>query len=80
VDTVTQTDALLAELRYRGSRGLTPLEALDAIGTMRLAARVYDLRQRGVVINEEIVVRGGRRYARYWLDTEPQQLMAWGDG
>lgn len=59
----TQTDELLALLRER-PEGITPLEALEEIGTMRLAARVYDLRAMGYRIRDETVpvrARNGRR-------------------
>ena len=44
---MTQNEALLDELRSRGNHGITALEALDRIGTMRLAARVHELRKQG---------------------------------
>lgn len=44
---MTQNEALLAELRTRGQHGITALEALSTIGTMRLAARVHELRKAG---------------------------------
>ncbi|MBX3031900.1 MAG: hypothetical protein KF809_17270 [Chloroflexi bacterium] len=59
---MTQTQELLALLRER-PEGVTPLEALDEIGTLRLAARVYDLRAEGHVIEDRTVpvtARNGR--------------------
>ncbi len=44
---MTQNEALLKELQTRGQHGITALEALQTIGTMRLAARVHDLRNQG---------------------------------
>ncbi len=44
--------------------GITPLEALTAIGCMRLAARVYDLRAEGYPIWDRMVTvtaRNGRK-------------------
>lgn len=43
----TQNERLLAELKARGNHGITALEALNRIGTMRLAARVHELRKAG---------------------------------
>lgn len=44
---MTQNEALLSELRSQGTHGITALEALSKIGTMRLAARVFELRKAG---------------------------------
>ena len=46
---------------------LTPVEALSAFGIFRLAARVAELRERGVPIATEKVHAGGKHYARYRL-------------
>ncbi len=63
---MTQNEAVLALLRVRGDVGLTALEAFAAIGTMRLAARISDLRADGHDIRAEIVtVAAGTRVARY---------------
>lgn len=66
---MTQTDALLDLLRRRGPVGVTPLDALDAIGSFRLGARVWDLRRAGHDIRREWwETPGGARVARYVLD------------
>ena len=44
---MSQNELLLNELKERGQYGITPLEALQTIGTMRLSARVYDLKKKG---------------------------------
>lgn len=66
----TQTDAVLAMLRDRGDAGVTPLDALHEIGCFRLAARVWDARER-IGPDEEIVTetmtRDGKAFARYVL-------------
>ena len=49
----TQTEKVLCYLREHGS--ITPLEALDDLGIMRLGARIWDLQQEGHVINHELV-------------------------
>ena len=41
----TQATAILALLRERGDRGVTPLEALRIVGSLRLGARIFDLRR-----------------------------------
>jgi len=47
---------------------LTPLQALIKIGTMRLGARVWDLRQQGYDIKMEMVSDNGKRYAKYFME------------
>ena len=73
----TQNQKVLALLRSRGERGLTPREALDLVGSMRLAARVSDIRGRtpGVPpmiadaeeVVTEYVTQGDATFARYVL-------------
>lgn len=65
----TQSDAILAALR--GGRSLTPGDALREFGCARLAARIYDLREAGWPIAQEMVevpTRSGKAHvARYWM-------------
>ncbi len=64
----TQADALIELLRLRGSDGVTPLLALQEIGTLRLAAVVFDLRAAGWNIETEIIeTPSGKHVARYTL-------------
>ena len=71
---MTQTTAILRILRLRGT--ITPLEALEEVGCFRLAARISDLRAEGYPIVTECVEASGKRYARYRLNEEPEQLVA----
>jgi predicted ArsR family transcriptional regulator len=69
----TQTEEVLALLRERPD-GVTAMEALEEVGTSRLAARIADLKAAGYVIESELVqvnARNGRkaRVARYRLVT-----------
>lgn len=65
---MTQCDQVLNHLR-RGP--LTPLEALQRYGCMRLAARILDLRARGHQIHSVAVPVGPRKtVARYHLVRE----------
>lgn len=61
---MTQNQKILAMLK-RGP--VTPLVALRAIGCMRLASRIYDLRQEGHDIACDIIHDGDKRYAQYRL-------------
>ena len=62
------TTATLDLLRRRGDAGLTALDALDAIGSFRLGARIWELRAAGYVVNS-IIERtpSGKHVARYRL-------------
>lgn len=67
----SQSKMILRYLETR-KRGLTPLDALEKFGCMRLSARIHDLRQEGHEIEtymEEEVYDDGtkKRYARYFL-------------
>lgn len=48
-------------------RPITPLEALDLYGSLRLGARIADIRADGYIVYKEMVrdARTGKRYARY---------------
>lgn len=66
----TQAQAILAHLQT-GAK-LTPLEALERFGTLRLAARIWDLRQAGHVINErDVTLPNGKTVAQYWMTVTP---------
>lgn len=65
---VTQCEMILRYMRDTGS--ITPWEAMREFGCMRLGARIYDLKGRGISIITETVTernRYGKRvaYARY---------------
>jgi len=62
---MSQTSDILAALE-RGT-AITPLQALYWWGCFRLAARIDDLRKRGVLVKTEIVEKRGKRFARYSL-------------
>ena len=56
---VTQCDRILRHLKDYGS--ITPLEAMNEYGIMRLAARINDLRAQGIAIASEVKT-GKNRY------------------
>ena len=64
---MNQCDAILRELR-KGP--LTPMDALSKLGCFRLAARIYDLRERGHVIHTVEWPVSDKRVARYHLVRE----------
>lgn len=59
----TQGDRILADLK--AGRSIDPLTALRKYGTMRLGARILELRESGYKIDTELVrVRTRTGYAR----------------
>jgi len=65
---MTQTDRLLDLLREQGKAGVTPLLALERIGSFRLGARIYDLKAAGHSIESKRVrTTGGAIVACYVL-------------
>ena len=61
---MTQAQWILNTLR---KRPLTPLEALQGCGCLRLAARILDLKAQGHNIIREMVTDGEKTFARYRL-------------
>lgn len=67
---MNQCEMILEYMRRYGS--ITPLEALNELGCMRLGARIWDLRHAGNVIvseREDGLNRNGNRvsWSRYYL-------------
>jgi Helix-turn-helix domain len=62
----TQETHVLAALK-QGYR-LTPLIALRRFGTLRLGARIYDLKRKGYKIESRLVKVGEAHVAEYWID------------
>lgn len=70
---MTQNEKVLHHLETYGS--ITPLEALEGYGIMRLASRITDLKKEGVLITRELKTYKNRfgetvRYAVYRLKEE----------
>lgn len=62
---ISQSKQILEYLQAGNT--ITPLEALNKFGCLRLGARIYDLIQRGHQINSVWVSDNGKRYKRYGL-------------
>ena len=60
----TQKDNILRWLR---DKPITPMEALEHFGSMRLAAHINVLREEGYNIYTEDVKHNGKHFARYHL-------------
>ena len=68
---MTQSDQILEALQ-RGEC-LTPLESLRRFGTLRLGARIWDLKQKGYNIETRLVKVGpeGKTVASYFIPINP---------
>ncbi len=68
----SQEQLILSALQ--SGRKLTPIDALNDFGCMRLGGRVWDLKQKGYDIQtEDFLTPSGKRVARYWLPDERQR-------
>lgn len=70
---MTQTEKILRHLKEYGT--ITPMEAMQEYGIMRLASRITDLRKSGYAINTNLVNGYNRfgektRYASYILEEQ----------
>jgi hypothetical protein len=61
----SQNARILAYMKQ--GRSITALLALRLYGCLRLAARVYDLRQQGVKVKQRMIAINGKRVSVYWL-------------
>ena len=57
-----QRDQLLKLMK---KRWISPLEALEEVGCLRLAARVHEIRLSGVTIEDQMVSDGKTHYKKY---------------
>lgn len=71
---MSQTDRVLAWLQSHD--GLTPAQAYEHIGSLRLAARVSELREQGYpIVTETFVTPKGARVAFYRLVDSDQRSL-----
>ncbi|MBU1096865.1 MAG: helix-turn-helix domain-containing protein [Bacteroidetes bacterium] len=52
---------------------ISPLEALNKFGCLRLGARIYDLQKKykNLVIETKLVTRNNKKFSEYWIDKFP---------
>lgn len=63
---LSQYDRILSLLK--SGHTLTPLEALDKFGCLRLGARIYEMKLNGIEVKREMIKVGKKkRVARYSL-------------
>jgi hypothetical protein len=60
------TTKKIHEWLLRGYK-LTPMQALEKWGCMRLGARIYELRKSGVDVITTPITRNGKTFAQYHL-------------
>lgn len=63
--THSQNARILAYLKQ--GRSLTPLLALKLFGSLRLAARCWDIRQQGVKVRQRLIRIKDKRVSVYWI-------------
>lgn len=65
----SETHTQLFQLRrwFRAGHRITALDALKRFRTLRLAARVLELKRQGLDVRRRLVVKGKRRVAEYWV-------------
>lgn len=77
---LTQNEMILALLVKAGPDGVTPLQALNECGVLRLAARINDLKTMIPASDEIITERAsanGKTFARYVLRHRTAQATLW---
>ena len=68
--TISQSNSILAYMQ-NGNK-ITSIDALNLFQCFRLTSRIYDLKQRGIVIQKQFVKVGNnnKKVMQYWLDIE----------
>lgn len=62
----TQSQCLSILRHLQRGKSINPLQALNQYGCFRLGARIYDLKQRGYLIEKRMVkTANGKKYAEY---------------
>ena len=71
----TQTDVIAKLLRDRRAQGKAlELPEILQTGIAQFTARIFELRQRGFVIENELRrTADGRAHSRYWLRFDPER-------
>ena len=64
-DTISQCQAIAQDLK--AGRKITPIDALHSYECLRLGARIFDLKERGMNIDRDMVTKGGKRVAEYYV-------------
>lgn len=52
------------------NNSITPIDALNMFGAFRLSAIIFNLREKGMPIETEMIYNGKKRYAKYKLKSK----------
>jgi hypothetical protein len=67
----SQTKSILNHLN--SGKSISGIEALNMFGCFRLPARIYDLKNRGIAIDSEMVHKDGKKWSEYSIKkVDPQ--------
>jgi len=61
----SQNERILNHLLKGNS--ITPLQALSMFNCLRLSGRIHNLRSQGYEIKTDIVIKGNKHFAKYYL-------------
>lgn len=64
----TENQTGLIKKYLESGNSITPLEALNLFGCLRLGARIYDLKCNGMNIISKTVTIDGKHYAKYSIE------------
>lgn len=68
-----QTYSQIIMAHLMAGKTITNMQAYDEYSITCLAQRISELRASGVSINDEMVKQNGKRFKRYWINTDAQQ-------
>lgn len=61
-----QTQLIRKHLEW--GRSISPLEALNLYSCMRLASRINDLKNEGMIIQCVMITQGKKKFAKYFVE------------
>lgn len=62
-----QTQTQLIQKHLEDGKSISALEALNLFGCLRLASRIYDIKQLGLNIQKEMITKNGASFSSYSL-------------
>ncbi|HBH34775.1 MAG TPA: hypothetical protein DDW38_09745 [Psychrobacter sp.] len=68
--TQKQTHCEIIKVHLLAGKSISTWQAYQLYDITCLAQRIHDLRNKGLPIDDEMVVREGKRFKLYWLNTD----------
>lgn len=68
--TQKQTHCEIIKAHLLAGKSISTWQAYQLYSITCLAQRIHDLRNKGLPIDDEMVVREGKRFNLYWLNTD----------